>query len=100
VQFLWVDTGQKVWQDSWNTMLSGFSAANGGVQIQRDTVEFGKARIHREGTDLTIVTWSREVLFALEAATTLAAERRRIERRLAFWKRHLRVLKVKALTVL
>jgi multiple sugar transport system substrate-binding protein len=43
VQFLWVDTGQKVWQDSWNTMLSGFSAANGGVQVQRDTVEFAKA---------------------------------------------------------
>ncbi|HEY8741689.1 MAG TPA: extracellular solute-binding protein [Chloroflexota bacterium] len=43
VQFLWVDTGQKVWQDSWNTMLSGFSAANGGVQITRDTVQFAKA---------------------------------------------------------
>jgi hypothetical protein len=33
-------------------------------------------------------------------ATTLAAERRRIERRLAFWKRHLRVLNVKPGSVL
>jgi pyruvate/2-oxoglutarate/acetoin dehydrogenase E1 component len=37
-------------------------------------VPLGKADVKREGSDLTIVTWSREVLFALEAAATLAEE--------------------------
>jgi pyruvate/2-oxoglutarate/acetoin dehydrogenase E1 component len=37
-------------------------------------VPLGKADVKRQGSDLTIVTWSREVLFALEAATQLAAE--------------------------
>ncbi|MEO8228728.1 MAG: alpha-ketoacid dehydrogenase subunit beta [Chloroflexota bacterium] len=37
-------------------------------------VPLGKADMKREGSDLTIVTWSREVLFALEAAAKLAAE--------------------------
>ena len=37
-------------------------------------VPLGKADIKREGTDVTIVTWSREVLFSLEAAATLADE--------------------------
>jgi pyruvate/2-oxoglutarate/acetoin dehydrogenase E1 component len=34
----------------------------------------GKADVKRDGRDLTIVTWSREVVFALEAAAILAAE--------------------------
>ena len=34
----------------------------------------GKAKVKREGKDLTIITWSREVHFALEAAQTLEAE--------------------------
>src|ERR1700716_3193650 len=34
----------------------------------------GQAYIKREGTELTIVTWSREVLFALEAAAKLAEQ--------------------------
>jgi pyruvate/2-oxoglutarate/acetoin dehydrogenase E1 component len=37
-------------------------------------VPLGKADVKREGSDLTIVTWSREVLFTLEAAAKLAAE--------------------------
>jgi pyruvate/2-oxoglutarate/acetoin dehydrogenase E1 component len=37
-------------------------------------VPLGKAEVKREGSDLTIVTWSREVLFALEAAAKLAVE--------------------------
>ena len=37
-------------------------------------VPLGKADVKREGSDLTIVTWSREVLFALEAAAKLAAD--------------------------
>jgi pyruvate dehydrogenase E1 component beta subunit len=37
-------------------------------------VPLGKADVKRAGTDLTIVTWSREVLFSLEAADKLAAD--------------------------
>lgn len=34
----------------------------------------GQAEVKREGRDLTIITWSREVNFSLEAAEKLAAE--------------------------
>ena len=44
----------------------------GAVPEGEHVVPLGQADIKREGTDLTIVTWSREVLFALEAAATLA----------------------------
>ena len=37
-------------------------------------VPLGEADVKRSGRDLTIVTWSREVLFALEAAAMLAEE--------------------------
>lgn len=37
-------------------------------------IPLGKADVKREGRDLTIITWSREVNFSLEAAETLAAE--------------------------
>ncbi len=37
-------------------------------------IPLGKADIKREGKDITIITWSREVYFALEAAETLAKE--------------------------
>jgi pyruvate/2-oxoglutarate/acetoin dehydrogenase E1 component len=37
-------------------------------------IPLGKADVKRQGSDLTIVTWSREVLFALEAAEILAAD--------------------------
>jgi pyruvate dehydrogenase E1 component beta subunit len=38
------------------------------------TVPLGKADVKREGTDLTIVSYSRQLLFALEAAETLQKE--------------------------
>jgi pyruvate dehydrogenase E1 component beta subunit len=38
------------------------------------TIPFGKAKIEREGSDVTIVTFSIGVTFALEAAEKLAAE--------------------------
>jgi len=44
----------------------------GAVPEGEHVVPLGQADIKREGTDLTIVTWSREVLFALEAAGRLA----------------------------
>ena len=34
-------------------------------------IPIGKADVKREGKDITIITWSREVYFALEAAETL-----------------------------
>ena len=37
-------------------------------------ISLGKADIKRPGKDLTIITWSRQVYFALEAAEKLAAE--------------------------
>lgn len=37
-------------------------------------VPLGKARVHREGADVTIVTYSRMVFYAEEAAEKLAAE--------------------------
>lgn len=38
------------------------------------TIPLGLADVKREGKDLTIITWSREVNFSLEAAKTLEAE--------------------------
>lgn len=37
-------------------------------------IPLGQADVKREGKDLTIITWSREVNFSLEAAQTLAVE--------------------------
>jgi 2-oxoisovalerate dehydrogenase E1 component len=42
-------------------------------------VPFGKARIRREGTDLTIVAYGTPVHFALEAAAALEKEGRNVE---------------------
>ena len=38
------------------------------------TVPFGKAAVRREGTDVTLIGWSRQVLNALEAAEILEKE--------------------------
>jgi pyruvate/2-oxoglutarate/acetoin dehydrogenase E1 component len=46
----------------------------GPVPSGEHIVPIGKADVKRKGKDLTIVTWSREVLFALDAATRLAAD--------------------------
>ena len=42
-------------------------------------VPFGKARLRREGTDLTIVAYGTPVHFALEAAKRLEAEGKSVE---------------------
>ena len=41
---------------------------------ERYTVPFGEARIHREGDDITLVTWGAMVYTADEAATQLEGE--------------------------
>lgn len=43
LRFLWVDTGQKVWQDAWKQMFDGFTAANNGIKLQLDTIGFNDA---------------------------------------------------------
>lgn len=37
-------------------------------------IPLGEAKVRREGTDVTVITWSRQVNFALEAAEKVAAE--------------------------
>ena len=44
----------------------------GEVPDGEHTVEFGKARIHREGTDISIITYGAMVYTAEEAATAVA----------------------------
>src|SRR2546428_3379744 len=44
----------------------------GQVPEGQHVVPLAKAEVKRAGTDLTIVTWSREVLFSLDAAAKLA----------------------------
>ena len=44
------------------------------VPDERYTVPFGEARVHREGDDITIVTWGAMVYTAEEAAEQLADE--------------------------
>ena len=46
-------------------------AAKGPVPEETYTIEIGKADVKREGSDVTIITYSRMLLFALEAAKTL-----------------------------
>jgi pyruvate/2-oxoglutarate/acetoin dehydrogenase E1 component len=46
----------------------------GPVPTGEYVIPIGQAEVKRAGTDLTIVSWSREVLFALEAASRLATE--------------------------
>ena len=46
----------------------------GQVPTGEHLVALGRADVKREGTDVTIVTWSREVLFSVEAAAKLADE--------------------------
>lgn len=46
-------------------------AKKGEVPEEEYTIPLGQADIKREGSDVTIVTWSRHVYFALEAAKKL-----------------------------
>jgi pyruvate dehydrogenase E1 component beta subunit len=46
----------------------------GLVPTGEHLVPLGRADVKREGSDVTIVTWSREVLFSLDAAAKLAEE--------------------------
>lgn len=43
-------------------------------ELQEYTVPFGKARVARQGSDVTVVAWGRTVALSMEAAKTLEAE--------------------------
>lgn len=49
-------------------------ATKGEVPDETYTIEFGKADIKKEGSDVTVISWSRQVLFALKAAEILEKE--------------------------
>jgi pyruvate dehydrogenase E1 component beta subunit len=49
-------------------------AMQGEVPEEEYVIPLGQADVKRAGSDVTIITWSRQVLFALEAAKALAAE--------------------------
>ena len=51
----------------------------GEVPDERYTTPFGKARIHRAGDDITVITWGAMVYTAEEAAEA-ARGRRRLRR--------------------
>jgi pyruvate dehydrogenase E1 component beta subunit len=54
-------------------------ASQGEVPDGEVTIPLGKADVKREGTDCTIVTWSKMVWVALEAAEALAKENISVE---------------------
>ena len=56
-----------------------YRAARGEVPAGHYTVPIGEARVAREGTELTLISWGAMVHTSLEAADLLAAEGRSIE---------------------
>jgi hypothetical protein len=70
------------------------------INVYKDLLDTKRLMVNSAERRLAVASPEARDEFQRTDATTLAAERRRIERRLAFWKRHLRVLKVKAGTVL
>src|SRR5260221_189959 len=54
--------------------LRGYRQVKGEVPDGDYTVELGKARIAREGTDVTVVAWSASVQLALQAAEAEVAK--------------------------
>jgi pyruvate dehydrogenase E1 component beta subunit len=58
-----------------NELLYGVSMPIAPAALDKDfTVPFGKVKIERAGTDVSIITFSRMVGFALQAADILAAQ--------------------------
>lgn len=57
---------------SWSTKL--LYAKKEEIPEEEYTIPLGQAAVKREGKDISIITWSREVNFSLEAAAKLAQE--------------------------
>jgi pyruvate dehydrogenase E1 component beta subunit len=56
-----------------------YRSSRGEVPVDAYTVPLGKARVTREGTELTIITWGAMVHTCLKAADALQAQGRSIE---------------------
>jgi pyruvate dehydrogenase E1 component beta subunit len=54
--------------------LKGYRLVKGDVPDGEHTVEFGRIRVAREGTDVTVVAWSAAVQLCEKAAAQLAEE--------------------------
>lgn len=54
-------------------------AVKGDVPEEEYTIPLGKADIKRSGSDVTVIAWSRQVNFALQAAEELAKEGVQVE---------------------
>jgi hypothetical protein len=65
------------------------------ITVYKDLLDTKKVMVNSATRRLAAASAEAQQEFQRTDATTLAAERRRIERRLAFWRRHLRALKVK-----
>jgi multiple sugar transport system substrate-binding protein len=50
VHFLQFDTGQQVWQDSWNAIFSGFAAKYPGLKVETDLVTQALTNIAEKAT--------------------------------------------------
>ena len=66
------------------------------ITVYKDLLDTKKLMVNSATRRLAAASVEAQQEFRRTDATTLAAERRRIERRLAFWRRHLRALKVKS----
>jgi hypothetical protein len=69
------------------------------INVYKDLLDTKRVMVNSAERRLAVASPKARDEFQRTDATTLAAERRRIERRLAFWRRHLRVLTVKPGTV-
>jgi hypothetical protein len=65
------------------------------ITVYKELLDTKRVMVSSAERRLAVASPEARDEFRRTDATTLAAERRRIERRLAFWRRHLRVLKVK-----
>jgi len=65
------------------------------ITVYKDLLDTKKVMVSSATRRLTAASAEARQEFRRTDGTTLAAERRRIERRLAFWRRQLRALKVK-----
>lgn len=70
--------------------------ANLWITVYKDLLDTKRLMVNSAERRLAAASAEARNEFRRTDATTLAAERRRLERRLAFWRRHLRALKLRS----